>query len=105
VTHTTFQKLLLTPFTVHEILEFEILSSEKHFCHDEISQILFRAENLDPWADPGSPVGLHWWDCNVFSSPSGPLSQTTDQAGGDDSEGKTEIFVIKESIRNHAGGG
>jgi len=44
VTHTTFQELLLTPFTVHEILGFEILSSEKHFCHEEISEILFRAE-------------------------------------------------------------
>jgi len=33
VTHTTFQELLLTPFNVHEILGFEILSSEKHFCH------------------------------------------------------------------------
>ena len=32
VTHTTFQKLLLTPFNVHKILGFEILSSEKHFC-------------------------------------------------------------------------
>jgi len=44
VTHTTFQELLLTPFSLHEILEFSILSSEKHFCHDEISEILFRAE-------------------------------------------------------------
>jgi len=44
VTHTTFQELLLTPFTLHEILEFEILSSEKQFCHEEISQILFHAE-------------------------------------------------------------
>jgi len=33
VTHTTFQELLLTQFNVHEILGFEILSSEKHFCH------------------------------------------------------------------------
>ena len=32
-------------------------------------------------------------------------SDADDQAGGDDSEGKTEIFVIKESIRNHVGGG
>ena len=31
VTRTTFQELLLTPFNVHEILGFEILSSEKHF--------------------------------------------------------------------------
>jgi len=44
LTHTSFQELLLTPFTVHEILGFEILSSEKHFCHEEISEILFRAE-------------------------------------------------------------
>jgi len=44
VTHTTFQELHLTPFTVHEILEFEILSSQKHLFHEEISQILFRAE-------------------------------------------------------------
>jgi len=33
MTHTTFQELLLTPFNVHEILGFENLSSEKHFCH------------------------------------------------------------------------
>jgi hypothetical protein len=33
VTRTTFQELLLAPFNVHEILGFEILSSEKHFCH------------------------------------------------------------------------
>jgi len=44
VTHTTFQELLLTPFTVHEIVGFEILSSEKHFCHEKIFEILFRAE-------------------------------------------------------------
>jgi len=44
VTHNTFQELHLTPFTLHEFLEFEILSSEKHFCQEEISQILFRAE-------------------------------------------------------------
>ena len=31
VTHTTFQELVLTPFNLHEILGFEILSSEKHF--------------------------------------------------------------------------
>jgi len=43
-THTTFQELLLTPFAVHEILEFEILSSEKHFLPQEISEILFVAE-------------------------------------------------------------
>jgi len=34
---------------VHEILGFEIFSSEEHFCHDEISEILFRARGLDPW--------------------------------------------------------
>jgi len=33
VTHTTFQELLFTPFNVREVLGFEILSSEKHFCH------------------------------------------------------------------------
>jgi len=32
VTHTTFQELLLTPFNVHEILGFEILSPEKNLC-------------------------------------------------------------------------
>jgi len=48
VTHTTFQELLLTPFKVHEILGFEILSSEKHFCHWEISEILLRVRGLDP---------------------------------------------------------
>jgi len=54
VTHTTFQELPLTPFTVHEFLEFEILSSEKHFCHEEISQILFRERfrRLDLWPEP-----------------------------------------------------
>jgi len=49
VTHTTFQELLLTPCNVHEILGFEILSSEKHFCHREISEILLRVRGLDPW--------------------------------------------------------
>jgi len=44
VTHNTFQELLITPFTVHEIVGFEILSSEKHFCHEEVSEILFFAE-------------------------------------------------------------
>jgi len=48
VTHTTFQELLLTPCNVHEILGFEILSSEKHFCHLEISEILLRVRGLDP---------------------------------------------------------
>jgi len=37
VTHTTFQELLLTPFTVLEILGFEILSQKN-------TEILFRAE-------------------------------------------------------------
>ena len=49
VTRTAFQELLLTPFNVHEILGIEILSSEKHFCHWEISQILLRVRGLDPW--------------------------------------------------------
>jgi len=49
VTHTTFQKLLLTPFNVHEILGFEILSSDKHFCHWEISEILLTVKGLDLW--------------------------------------------------------
>ena len=48
MTHTTFQELLLTPFNVHKILRFEILSSEKHFCHCKISEILFRVRDLDP---------------------------------------------------------
>ena len=39
-TNTTFQQLLLTPFILHEILGFEILSSEKHFRHGEIAEIL-----------------------------------------------------------------
>jgi len=30
---TTFQELLLIPFNLHEILRFEILRSEKYFCH------------------------------------------------------------------------
>jgi len=50
VTRTTFQELLLTPFNVHEILGFQILSSEKHFCHWEISEILLRVRGLDPWS-------------------------------------------------------
>jgi len=48
VTHTTFQELLLTPFNVHEILGFKILSSEQHFCHWEMSEILLRVWGLDP---------------------------------------------------------
>jgi len=47
-THTTFQDFLLTQIDVHEILEFEILSSEKHFYHGEISKILFHVRDLDP---------------------------------------------------------
>ena len=38
MTHTIFQELLLTPFSGHEILGFEILSSDKHFCHEEIPE-------------------------------------------------------------------
>jgi len=48
VTHTNFQELLLTPFNVHEFLGFEILSSEKHVCHWEISESLLRVRGLDP---------------------------------------------------------
>jgi len=33
---------------MHEILKFEILSSEKHFCHWEIFEILLRVRGLDP---------------------------------------------------------
>jgi len=42
ITHTTFQQL--TPYSLYEIHGFEILSSEKHFCRWEISEILFGAE-------------------------------------------------------------
>ena len=49
MTHTTFQELLPTPLNVHEILGFEILRSEKHFCRWEISEILLRVKGLDPW--------------------------------------------------------
>ena len=48
MTYTTFQELLLTPFNLHEILGFEILSSEKHFCHWEISESLLLVRGLDP---------------------------------------------------------
>jgi len=51
--NTTFQELLLTPFIVHEILGFEILSSEKHICHGEISEILSYGRGLDPWCKIG----------------------------------------------------
>jgi len=34
-THTAFQELLLALFNVREILEFEILSSEKHLCTEK----------------------------------------------------------------------
>jgi len=37
-TYTTFQELLFTPFNVHGILGFEILSSEKYFCRVRISR-------------------------------------------------------------------
>ena len=46
MTHNTFQELLLAPFNVHEILGFEILSSEKHFCNWEITEILLRVRGL-----------------------------------------------------------
>ena len=48
MTHTTSQELLLTQFTVHETLEFEIFSAEKHFCHEEFLEFLFRAEVFRP---------------------------------------------------------
>jgi len=41
---STIQEFLLSPFTLHEILRFDILSSEKHFCNEEISEILCRKE-------------------------------------------------------------
>jgi len=41
---SAFQELLLTQFAVHEILGIDTFSLEKHFCHEEISEILFRAE-------------------------------------------------------------
>jgi len=41
VTHTTFQELLLTIFTLYEILRFEILSSEKHFCHKKSLKLYY----------------------------------------------------------------
>jgi len=41
MTLTFFQELLLTSFNVHEILGFEILCSEKHFCYEEISEVCF----------------------------------------------------------------
>jgi len=41
VTHNTFPKLLLSPFTVHEIIEFDISIWIKHFCLREISEISF----------------------------------------------------------------
>jgi len=62
--HITFPKFLLTPFTVHEILEFEILSSGKHVYHEEISEILFRPEFVQrfrpvtPLADAGSRINF-----------------------------------------------
>ena len=52
--NSTFQELYLTPFIVHEILGFELLSWEKLFCHQDISEILcfvqgFR-RRLGPWS-------------------------------------------------------
>jgi len=44
MTHTTFQELHLTPFTLHEILEFGNFEFRKTLLPEEISQILFRAE-------------------------------------------------------------
>ena len=55
MTHTTIQELLLTPFNVHEILGFEILSSQKHFCQWEISEILFHVRGVDPCRGIPSP--------------------------------------------------
>ena len=71
MTHTIFQELLLTPFNVHEILGFEILSSEKHSCHWEIFEILLRVWGLDPCVTKPSftPVLSHdssWSWCIIF---------------------------------------
>jgi len=52
VTHTTFQELLLTPFHLHEILGLDILSSEKHFCYQEISEILLCVRGLEKQFHP-----------------------------------------------------
>jgi len=59
VTHTTFLEHLLTSLNVHEILGFEILSSEKHFCRWEISEILLRVRGLDPWGKHTNLKHLH----------------------------------------------
>ena len=71
VTHTTFQELHLTPFNLHEILEFEILSSQKHFFHEEIFQILFRAEVYRPWVPE---FGQNTWRV-VQEKNEGPLGK------------------------------
>ena len=41
VTHTIFQELLLFPYTVHEVLEFDISIYKTHFCLGEIFEISF----------------------------------------------------------------
>jgi len=72
VNHNTFQELVLSPFKVHEILEFDISIWITHFCLGEISEISFLRlwgliqeidsnnffdfyrGRLDPWVDVGN---------------------------------------------------
>ena len=77
MTHTTFQELLLTPFKVHEILWFEILSSEKHFYHWEISEILLRIRGLVARSGylPRAPAARHLQYARVLYGLYGLLSK------------------------------
>ena len=55
-------RFLLTPFNVHEILGFEILSSKKHFWHWEISEILLRVKRFRPvLAVSATAIRLESW--------------------------------------------
>jgi len=51
VTHSTFQELLLTPLNVNQILGFEILSSEKHFCDYSLFHLPRQFDKLEAKAE------------------------------------------------------
>ena len=62
----------LYPLNVHENLGFEILSSEKHFCRWEISEILLRVRGLDPWLNSKTShypsTSSRWFTCRMIQN-------------------------------------
>jgi len=48
-THIVLHQILLSPFKVHQILGFEIVISNHHFCDWEISELCCLDRCLDQW--------------------------------------------------------